>query len=249
MIRNRLSAQASREKKRDQLDYYEKANEVLQQNNEDLLRKVKDLSTKNQNLHQEVDFLKERLKQFEPNQMSGGKKTVMIFVIFFFIGIFFIKSPKIELNTLTNSVGRVLTSLDKSSVNKENLIKDTEPKIGEMKRQEILYQSEMRNLFTNLKLDNSTNDMVRSSDESKEIKPKLEKGFIFHFDNEEDTIYFMCPKLYPLFPTASTTSGKKSLNMTFLIPLDSYIENDKTIIKLSKFSAKEIVKSEAFLNL
>jgi len=80
------------------------------------------------------------------------------------------------------------------------------------------------------------------------VKPKLEKGYMFHFKTEEDTIYFMCPKLYPLFPS-TTTPTKKILNMTFLIPVDFQEKDDKTVVKLSKFTAKEFEKSEAFLHL
>lgn len=267
MIRNRLSAQASREKKRDQLDYFQQANEVLQKNNEELQKKVKELTNINDTLSKENSLLKSKLKLYEApnqqqqlkqtwtsnqNQTSTGKKSVMIFMFIFFVGFFFIpwnSKPNIQLNHLTNNVGRVLLSnVENKPVHKETIKVKTEP--IEMKKEQILYQSEMKNLFGGL-FKNETKDLVkRDIDTEKEIKPKLEKGFIFHYENnQEDTIYFMCPKLYPLFPVSSTTTKKKMLNMTFLIPVDYHHENDKTIVKLSKFQAKEIEKSEAFLNL
>lgn len=259
MIRNRLSAQASREKKRDQLDYFQQANDVLQKNNDDLTKKVLDLSNQNESLHREIMILKSKLRQYEaPNQQLSqqqtqhtGKKAVVLFVFLFFIGLFFTTSKtKIELNSLNNNIGRVLLSTSETP-KIVNTPQET-PKISknlEMKKEAIFYQSEIRDLFGLEKVKNETKELI-PRDKDTEVKSKLEKGFIFHYENNEDTIYFMCPKLYPLFPDVrSTTTRKKSLNMTFLIPVESHVENEQTIVKLSKFSAKEIEKSEAFLKL
>jgi hypothetical protein len=119
----------------------------------------------------------------------------------------------------------------------------------EYKKEEIHFQKELKNLFipeTNL---STSQDLVEVDPLKNPLKQKMEKGFIFHYKNDGDTILFMCPKLYPIFPSTTTSGIKKNLTMTFLIPVESTRENDQTIIKMSKFTATEMEKSEAYLTL
>jgi hypothetical protein len=132
----------------------------------------------------------------------------------------------------------------------------TVPRQMEMAKESVMFQREMKNLFVpekNETVKSSSNELVEVVEPVKQSTQKLDKGFIFHYKNQEGDssspgLMFMCPRMYPIFP-ATATAAKPNASMTILVPVESTTDGDQTIIKLSKFTAVEMEKTEAYLTL
>lgn len=127
MLRNRLSAQASRDRIREQLDHVDKDNEDLRRSHLELEKKCQELAIENEHLRQENQFLRKQLMEPEHLQEdrlstsaatsrsgSFGKKGVMLMAFLFAIGLFInfgLRQESLSLDLARASVGAVSHAL------------------------------------------------------------------------------------------------------------------------------------------
>jgi hypothetical protein len=245
MIRNRLSAQASREKKRGQLEEYEKLNETLNQ-------EMKVLREENEKLKKEVVHLRTKLNYYEPQQ-PGNRKTMMVFVFLFTIGLFFkfgsfptlatTSSTSQNLPLQTRGGGRVLHGVDRNYKSPQLVLPS--PVDSSMSNEKVYFESNVSDfLLKDILKENYTK-------EEEEVTNPLHHGIIFHSKGEKDGIYFMCPIIYPLFSeNERPPSFAGNQNITIFFPIEKRNEKNQTVtMKLSKFSASITSQSDAFLTI
>jgi len=129
MIRNRVSAQVSREKKKEQLEYYENLSMSLQKSNNELKQRFDYINSENLNLKNEIHFLRNKFNYHEPfsnintttttnnNNQNLIKKSVFVMVFLFAVGLFInfsggfstlSKTKTLPLELAQASVGRIL---------------------------------------------------------------------------------------------------------------------------------------------
>jgi len=85
------------------------------------------------------------------------------------------------------------------------------------------------------------------NEEEENENNKLTEGTIFNYDREDgQSIYFYCPKMFPMFSKIKSPESKV-VNFRFLMPMNTLYKENKTVIKLTEFTAKQVSKSETFL--
>eukprot|EP01080_Neovahlkampfia_damariscottae_P005418 gene5418-9231_t len=270
MIRNRLSAQASREKKRGQLQEFEKINFTLKQ-------EIVHLKDENEKLKKENETLRTRLNVYEP--LNSNQKTMVVFIFLFTVGLFFkfgsfsIISNSNQQTTfvpsLQNRGGRVLQGVGGrvlQGVGRRNILKkpivipqlpSTKNVYNEMSHENFYFKPEVSEFLLNnvLKNESVTNEMKEENETTKEIfasnfenNLKYQSGVIFHTKDDKDGLYFMCPIMYPLSKEKASIKGNNE-TITFFIPVEKRNEKNQTVMKLSKVSASIVSQTDAFISI